>query len=944
MTNPVDNAFPASGNGSRGEVADYLKLRIPHVMTSLTEARSADLSGYRWLLIGTNRDFYEFDATSTAADDGVSVIVDAAGNRFLKRSGLIDNTAFTRIRVVAVANVDISSGLEAGDSIDGVTLATNDLVLLTGQTAAVENGVYVVPASGAANRLPLFSTYNELPGTLFSVMEGAVYANTLWVCRSDRGGTIGVTALDFVQVTPIIPAAAPTSVTVTQRRCGHLIIGWSIAGAPTGRKWEVQISDGSDWVTLGYGEGVAELRLPYWDFIAKFGSDPFGTESSAGQKMVFTPTALDGSSYPIRVREIDRGMLIAGPWSSEWNGTATLESGPTLLTAAGYSQAAIHFFDTTSLGHSTSRSTSPFTKMAKRIATVRGIDVTDIDYVLSCPTGNYVDGATNSWWNSGSPGSLLSTWITEHSGLGVTDIVWDCGVLDIQNGATAETVKASTEAVFAHMRGASGLNDDTLRIWIQSVNPLTTMTAAQQRETYELEYLQREIARDQIYTFRGSPPPGPDLANDFVADGLHYNLDNYYRSAYVIGDHIGQRFGLENLTTSFTRRHRFNATAAPSANDDAAGTAGNGAFTLGSRWIDETNDKAYVCVDASVGAAIWKETTAAGGGGGGVSDGDKGDITVSGSGATWTIDNGAVTFAKMQDIATARILGRNSGGSGDIEELTGATARSLIGAAADSHTHPAAEISDASANGRSLITAATYAAMRALLDLEAGIDFYSKSAADAAFQPLDSDLTAIAALTTTAYGRSLLESASAAALFAAIKQAASTTATGVAELATTAETLTGTDTTRFVTPAGLAGSRVFFQANKNSTNQTGIASATDVKLTMTNELLDKGGYYDAANSIWTPPAGDYQIFGQVLVNGGVVDQATYILKTYVGGATVSESGIIASGGSVCLIPVNTMVSVDGTEDIEFYVNLGGTGSKTVSGSVNFTFIAGVKIS
>lgn len=65
-------------------------------------------------------------------------------------------------------------------------------------------------------------------------------------------------------------------------------------------------------------------------------------------------------------------------------------------------------------------------------------------------------------------------------------------------------------------------------------------------------------------------------------------------------------------------------------------------------------------------------------------------------------------------------------------------------------------LSAASANGVSLVTAATYATMRGLLDLEAGTDFYSISAANAAFQPIDVDLTSIAALTTTAAGRSVL--------------------------------------------------------------------------------------------------------------------------------------------------------------------------------------------
>lgn len=55
-----------------------------------------------------------------------------------------------------------------------------------------------------------------------------------------------------------------------------------------------------------------------------------------------------------------------------------------------------------------------------------------------------------------------------------------------------------------------------------------------------------------------------------------------------------------------------------------------------------------------------------------------------------------------------------------------------------------------SANAQSLVTAANYAAMRALLDLEAGTDFYSIAAANAAFQPIDADLTSWAGVTRAA--------------------------------------------------------------------------------------------------------------------------------------------------------------------------------------------------
>lgn len=117
------------------------------------------------------------------------------------------------------------------------------------------------------------------------------------------------------------------------------------------------------------------------------------------------------------------------------------------------------------------------------------------------------------------------------------------------------------------------------------------------------------------------------------------------------------------------------ATTAPGVGDDSS--AG---YSVGSYWIDVTGDRFYICVDASVGAAVWSS--------GGVADGDKGDITVSASGATWTIDNEAVTLAKMANMATDSFLGRDTTGTGAPEVLSAATARDILnvedGASVDS--------------------------------------------------------------------------------------------------------------------------------------------------------------------------------------------------------------------------------------------------------------------
>ena len=63
-----------------------------------------------------------------------------------------------------------------------------------------------------------------------------------------------------------------------------------------------------------------------------------------------------------------------------------------------------------------------------------------------------------------------------------------------------------------------------------------------------------------------------------------------------------------------------------------------------------------------------------------LADGDKGDLTVSGTGTVWTIDPLAVTYPKIQQVtATSRLLGRASAGAGVIEEIALGTGLTLAG-------------------------------------------------------------------------------------------------------------------------------------------------------------------------------------------------------------------------------------------------------------------------
>lgn len=104
------------------------------------------------------------------------------------------------VRVATTAAITLATGLENGDTIDGVVLATGDRVLVKNQTGAPENGIYIVPASGAPTRATDADSGAELVNASVYVSEGTANADTQWTCSTNAPIAVGATNIAFAQL------------------------------------------------------------------------------------------------------------------------------------------------------------------------------------------------------------------------------------------------------------------------------------------------------------------------------------------------------------------------------------------------------------------------------------------------------------------------------------------------------------------------------------------------------------------------------------------------------------------------------------------------------------------------------------------------------------------------------------------------------------------------
>jgi hypothetical protein len=97
------------------------------------------------------------------------------------------------------ANITLATDVENGDTLDGVTLATGNRILVKNQSTASENGIYVVAASGAPSRAADFDTAAEIDGGDFVFVTGGTVNDNTGYVQVNTVGTVGTDAISFVQ-------------------------------------------------------------------------------------------------------------------------------------------------------------------------------------------------------------------------------------------------------------------------------------------------------------------------------------------------------------------------------------------------------------------------------------------------------------------------------------------------------------------------------------------------------------------------------------------------------------------------------------------------------------------------------------------------------------------------------------------------------------------------
>ena len=199
FTSRTQNTFLAAPNGSNG--AATFRAMVAADVPSLAHTKISDFdTGVR-----TNRLDQMAAPTGSVSLNSQTItnVADPVNAQDAATKGFVEATSQgldVKDSCVAATtgNITISTALNNGDTLDGVTLSTNDRVLVKDQSTASQNGIYVVGSSPA--RADDLAAGSDAAGMFTFVEQGTVNADNGFVCTSNKGSAVtGTNNLTFAQ-------------------------------------------------------------------------------------------------------------------------------------------------------------------------------------------------------------------------------------------------------------------------------------------------------------------------------------------------------------------------------------------------------------------------------------------------------------------------------------------------------------------------------------------------------------------------------------------------------------------------------------------------------------------------------------------------------------------------------------------------------------------------
>ena len=199
FTSRTQNTFLAAPNGSNG--AATFRAMVAADVPSLLHTKISDFdAGVR-----TNRLDQMTAPTGSVSfnSQNITNVADPVNAQDAATKGFVEATSQgldVKDSCVAATtgNITISTALNNGDTLDGVTLSTNDRVLVKDQSTASQNGIYVVGSS--PSRADDLAAGSDAAGMFTFVEQGTVNADNGFVCTSNKGSAVtGTNNLTFAQ-------------------------------------------------------------------------------------------------------------------------------------------------------------------------------------------------------------------------------------------------------------------------------------------------------------------------------------------------------------------------------------------------------------------------------------------------------------------------------------------------------------------------------------------------------------------------------------------------------------------------------------------------------------------------------------------------------------------------------------------------------------------------